>query len=98
MKKNILNFFKNNFPENITLEIIQSDTIDITDQADNFEADLKEFLDIDEDTKESIEQAKSKIKEIITEFKSDDNIERKDLLIYFLEVFDEKLEDLMVGL
>ena len=34
----------------------------------------------------------------INEFKSDDNIERKDLLIYFLEVFDEKLEDLMVGL
>ena len=91
-KKELINIFNNHYPQDITLEKINSEEVDLGEYVDEFEDVLKSRLNVVDDfglQGEDLEHNTkifNKIKNLIKEIKLDE-IERKDLLIDRLELF-----------
>ena len=96
LKNKIQIIFNNIFPKHITLEAYESGTIDLTSEGDEFEGLVKELFGVDEYEKSTIDHAIKELSNFIIELQSNEEIKRKDLLIYLLEVLIEKLNDLKI--
>ena len=92
--KQIIEIFVNTMPSHITLEALEAGTMDLTDEMDSFDYQVKDILELDEGDQTSIGNAKSIILAIIETIKSDTQIDRSDLLLYQLELLCERLDDL----
>ena len=92
--KQIIEIFVNTMPSHITLEALEAGTMDLTDEMDSFDYQVKDILELDEGDETSIGNAKSIILAIIETIKSDTQIDRSDLLLYQLELLCERLDDL----
>ena len=90
----IIEIFNNTMPSHITLEALETGTMDLTDELDSFDYQVREILELDEGDETSIENTKSNILAMIEALKSDSQIQRSDLLIYQLELLCESLDDL----
>ena len=91
-KKELINIFNNHYPQDITLEKINSEEVDLGEYVDEFENVLKSRLNVVDDFGLQVEDLKNnteifnKLKDLIKEIKLDE-IDRKDLLIDRLELF-----------
>ena len=92
--KQIIEIFVNTMPSHITLEALEAGTMDLTDEMDSFDYQVKDILELDEGDQTSIGNAKSIILAIIETIKSDTQIDRSDLLLYQLELLCERPDDL----
>ena len=91
-KKELINIFNNHYPQDITLEKINSEEVDLGEYVDEFENVLKSRFNVVDDFGLQGEDLKNnteifnKLKDLIKEIKLDE-INRKDLLIDRLELF-----------
>ena len=91
-KKELINIFNNHYPQDVTLEKINSEEVDLGEYVDEFENVLKSRFNVVDDFGLQGEDLKNnteifnKLKDLIKEIKLDE-IERKDLLIDRLELF-----------
>ena len=91
-KKELINIFNNHYPQDVTLEKINSEEVDLGEYVDEFENVLKSRLNVVDDLGLQGEDLKNnteifnKLKDLIKEIKLDE-IDRKDLLIDRLELF-----------
>ena len=91
-KKELINIFNNHYPQDVTLEKINSEEVDLGEYVDEFEDVLKSRLNVVDDFGLEGEDLKNnteifnKLKDLIKEIKLDE-IDRKDLLIDRLELF-----------
>ena len=91
-KKELINIFNNHYPQDVTLEKINSEEVDLGEYVDEFENVLKSRLNVVDDFGLQVEDLKNnteifnKLKDLIKEIKLDE-IDRKDLLIDRLELF-----------
>ena len=92
--KQIIEIFVNTMPSHITLEALEAGTMDLTDEMDSFDYQVKDILELDENDETSIANTKSIILGIIETVKSDTQVDRSDLLVYLLELLCERLDDL----
>ena len=93
--KQIIDILDANIPPQITLDALNSGTLDLGEELDEFDGEVKEDIGVDESNPPSIEVAKSTILDVIELAKSDTKMNRSDLLIFLLEVLNEKLDDLI---
>ena len=91
----IIDILDANIPPQITLDALNSGTLDLGEELDEFDGEVKDVLGIDESDPPSIDVARKIILELVELAKSDTKINRSDLLIFLLEVLDEKLDDLL---
>ena len=92
--KQTIEIFANTMPSHITLEALETGTMDLTDEMDSFDYQVKDILELDESDETSIANTKSIILGIIETVKSDTQVDRSDLLVYLLELLCERLDDL----
>ena len=91
-KKELINIFNNHYPQDVTLEKINSEEVDLGEYVDEFENVLKSRLNVVDDFGLQGKDLKNnteifnKLKDLIKEIKLDE-IDRKDLLIDRLELF-----------
>ena len=91
-KKELINIFNNHYPQDVTLEKINSEEVDLGEYVDEFENVLKSRFNVVDDFGLEGEDLKNnteifnKLKDLIKEIKLDE-INRKDLLIDRLELF-----------
>ncbi len=91
-KKELINTFNNYYPQDVTLEKINSEEVDLGEYVDEFENVLKSRFNVVDDFGLQGEDLKNnteifnKLKDLIKEIKLDE-INRKDLLIDRLELF-----------
>ena len=91
-KKELINIFNNHYPQDVTLEKINSEEVDLGEYVDEFENVLKSRFNVVDDFGLQGEDLKNnteifnKLKDLIKEIKLDE-IDRKDLLINRLELF-----------
>lgn len=91
-KKELINIFNNHYPQDVTLEKINSEEVDLGEYVDEFENVLKSRFNVVDDFGLQGEDLKNnteifnKLKDLIKEIKLDE-IDRKDLLIDRLELF-----------
>ena len=96
-EENLVNFISildKNLPKNITLDIINEESLDLGEELDQFDGEVKEYLEVDELDPLSVDSAKMSILNAIHYAKAQETFERKDLLIYLLEDLSEKLDNL----
>ena len=91
-KKELISAFNNYYPQDVTLEKINSEEVDLGEYVDEFENVLKSRFNVVDDFGLQGEDLKNnteifnKLKDLIKEIKLDE-IDRKDLLIDRLELF-----------
>ena len=91
-KKELISTFNNYYPQDVTLEKINSEEVDLGEYVDEFENVLKSRFNVVDDFGLQGEDLKNnteifnKLKDLIKEIKLDE-INRKDLLIDRLELF-----------
>ena len=91
-KKELINIFNNHYPQDVTLDKINSEEVDLGEYVDEFENVLKSRFNVVDDFGLQGEDLKNnteifnKLKDLIKEIKLDE-IDRKDLLIDRLELF-----------
>ena len=91
-KKELINIFNNHYPQDVTLEKINSEEVDLGEYVDEFENVLKSRFNVVDDFGLQGKDLKNnteifnKLKDLIKEIKLDE-IDRKDLLIDRLELF-----------
>ena len=91
-KKELINIFNNHYPQDVTLDKINSEEVDLGEYVDEFENVLKSRFNVVDDFGLQGEDLKNnteifnKLKDLIKEIKLDE-INRKDLLIDRLELF-----------
>lgn len=91
-KKELISAFNNYYPQDVTLEKINSEEVDLGEYVDEFENVLKSRFNVVDDFGLQGEDLKNnteifnKLKDLIKEIKLDE-INRKDLLIDRLELF-----------
>jgi hypothetical protein len=92
--KEVIEIFNNTMPSHITLEALETGTMDLTDEMDSFDYQVKDILELDEGDETSIGNTKSIISTMIETAKSNTQVDRSDLLVYLLELLCERLDDL----
>lgn len=92
--KSVCDLINNIFPKNINFKDYNSGVLDLTNEVDEFFNQLKDLLGVDEETRETILTARAKIKEFLNTIKSEDKIEKRELINELLTLLDEKLGDL----
>jgi hypothetical protein len=90
----LISILDSNLPIKITLDSIISESFDLGEELDQFDGEVKEYLDVDELDSSTIDAAKTKISTIINDIRLEQAFERQDLLIYLLEDLSEKLDNL----
>ena len=96
--KKVCDLINNIFPKNINIKDYNSGTFDLTKEVDEFFNQLKDLLDVDEDSRETILMARAKIKEFINNIKSKDKIDNRELVNELVSLVDQKLDDLAASL
>ena len=94
LTKKIIETFDLNIPKSISIESYNSGTLDLTSEGDEFDGSIRELLGVDESDQTTIDNAIQRIQEVINNIKTNESIDRKDLVIEFLEILVEKLNDL----
>ena len=92
----VCDLINNIFPKNITIKEYLSETLDLGNEGDEFDGQIKYLLGVDEDSRETILMAKAKIKEFLNTIKSKDKIEKRELINYLLTLLIERLDDLLL--
>ena len=94
----VSDLINNIFPKNITFKDYNSGALDLTNEVDEFFNKLKDLLGVDEDSRETILMARTKIKEFLNTIKSKDKIDNRELINELLITLDQKLDDLAASL
>lgn len=92
--KSVCDLINNIFPKNITFKDYNSGVLDLTNECDEFFNQLKDLLNVDEKSRETILTARAQIKEFLNTIKSEDKIEKRELINELLTLLDQKLDDL----
>ena len=94
LTKKIIETFDLNIPQSVTFESYNSGTLDLTSEGDEFDGSIRELLGVGESDQTTIDNAIQRIQEVINDIKTNESIDRKELVIEFLEILVEKLNDL----
>jgi len=94
LTKKIIETFDFNIPKAVSFESYNSGTLDLTSEGDEFDGSIRELLGVDESDQKTIDNAIQRIQEVINDIKTNESIDRKELVIEFLEILVEKLNDL----
>ena len=90
----VSDLINNIFPKNITIKVYLSGTFDLSKEVDEFRGQIKYLLGVDEDSRETILMARTKIKEFLNTIKSKNKIERSELINELLTLLDQNLDEL----
>jgi hypothetical protein len=90
----VSDLINNIFPKNITIKEYLSGTLDLSKEVDEFRGQIKYLLGVDEDSRETILMARTKIKEFLNTIKSKNKIEKRELINELLTLLDQNLDEL----
>ena len=85
-----------NIPSFVTLEALQSGTIDLGEELDEFDGQVKEIVGLDELDINTVKTAQVTIKKVIELAATKEDLSRKALLVFLLEVLVEKIDEIII--
>ena len=85
-----------NIPSFVTLEALQSGTIDLGEELDEFDGQVKESVGLDELDINTVKAAQVTIKKVIELAATKEDLSRKALLVFLLEVLVEKIDEIII--
>ena len=85
-----------NIPSFVTLEALQSGTIDLGEELDEFDGQVKESVGLDELDINTVKTAQVTIKKVIELAATKEDLSRKALLVFLLEVLVEKIDEIII--
>ena len=86
----------NNIPSMVTLEALESGTMDLSEELDEFDGQVKDCVGLDELEPDTVKAAQEAIKAVIALATTSEDVTRKDLLIFLLEVLVEKIDEIIM--